>query len=291
MISIKDIQELFGRRAAKAALVIILLSFAGFFIVDIFTDNTITNRIRNYFRSPIVVNHLYMYQPPPEPFSISEANARVIDSITIRVPLRIVNKSNQIIFIESIKIQWRCLDNFSDFDKYDEITSGYPAPSNEGSPNTRTFGVLLKGYEGCLLEGHPVTGVRYKDERELEDDGLSGFNKGRAYIYFPLKLNPYEEVLSSFYFSLDIVAKDGRSLRFAFQREEQKEIFIKLMPIFFGATSVQNLANPVLVTIGTNQGVFEVREIFRTLFIGTELILPEKEVKPDVENKMRQPKQ
>lgn len=255
MISIKDIHELFGKKVAKIVFMAILLSLACIFIVDITTDNTLSNRIRNYFRPPIAINQLWMYQSPPEPvIDTYTSNVRAVTALSWNMPLRIINKSNQVIFIESVTIQSHCLDKFSDFDDYSGIASSY-ATSPPDNSNERPFGELLKRYEGCLVDGEPLLAVRYKDEVELQSDS-SGGKEVKTYLNFPLKLNPYEEVITRIFFKLNIVAKDKIPLRFEVPNKERERIFERLIPIFFGSFSRQDLNFPLILTFETNQGVF-----------------------------------
>lgn len=292
MISVKDVQELFGKRAAKVAFIIILASFLAYTIVDISTDNTISDRVRNYFRPPIAVNHLWQYQAPPKPSAFSYAHSGTsIDTISIDVPLRIVNKSNQTIFIENIKIQWKCLANYSDYEKYDELVASNPKFGDRGKYDARLFGQQLKKSEGGTLEGYPFIGVRYKDEVDLQNDVLNESKNIPAYIYFPLRLNPYEEVISRFYFQLNVVTKADEKLYFTVEDEKAKEVFVMLLPIFFGATHPLEGVHPVLLTFETNQGVFTVPYNFRTPFVAyrpdeAQPEVKEEKVNPTAKNRL-----
>jgi hypothetical protein len=255
------------------------------------TDQTLEGTSQGTAADPegIAVNQLWQYQPPPEPLIRPyDGMVRGAHIISIDIPLRIVNKSNQIMYVERIMVQWNCLGNFSAFDKYTEIVSNYQAATTENSQSNQPLGELLKKYEGCTLNGYPSIGVRYKDEVELQND-LSREKKKTEYIYFPLKLTPHEEVITRFIFDLNVVAKDREILHFPVQNKEQEAIFLKLLPIFFGGASLQDVTHPVLLIFETNKGVFEIQDVFQTGFVGTVISVPKELIKPEVRDKISKP--
>lgn len=272
MLTLQDIRELFGKRVAKIAVSLLLSAFVIYFVVEIYTGRTIHDWLRGRFHTPLTASQLLQYQSAPSPSYTTFDSETAINGLDISLPLRLVNTSNQVIFISGIEIQWRTLENFKDNEDFLIETSRYIRSRAGDSESTYKLGDLLQKFEGGYLTGVSNLGIRFADEKELRQALRGETNiSNLASFYLPLRLDPYQESVLYSTFRLSIQDKNQKEVLYFVENDERKGTFIKLIPAFFGGRNLQDLYHDAIITFHTDLGTFQINERLFTLFVGTQL--------------------